>query len=436
MKANFIKQYLGAGFALIPLEPEGKTPCWDLLPENKAGRKSWLPFAERAATAPEIQSWLEEYPDINLGIITGPPSGLIVVDIDRPDLVELGPSIEAPRVYTGKGLHVYFRADTEPARGQIKTAGGEMVGDIKAAGGYVVAPPSIHPTGRQYNFDDYFSLNNFDLPLYSQLQLDTSGAVHTRININTCMKQAERPKKGNDSTNSPSGPAYFITEADKKKPEWQRLTEDPEVARQVMGYAGIENARLGKAFICPFHPEDQPSAAIWKPEGGYIAYHDFHRKGGPEWYSLADIYKAAATGSELEKLTEGVGVVWWLRALNELGYIEDLPTIQAKKLPAPYNGRSYLYKGDNKKLGEVEFAVSAESVRKVYEGLKYLLQVRAIYDKKQRGTPFSWRFGAGWCGVDKNTAQKAMRYLMQAGLVYVRDERQDHQANILDIKRG
>jgi hypothetical protein len=69
-------------------------------------------------------------------------SGLCVVDIDPRDGGALDPATMTPTacVVTGGGLHLYYHHP-----------GGRTVGklgpgvDIKADGGYVAAPPSIHP---------------------------------------------------------------------------------------------------------------------------------------------------------------------------------------------------------------------------------------------------------------------------------------------------
>lgn len=423
MKLKIIMRYIEAGFALLPLEPKGKKPLTELLPD-----RSWKPFQKRPATKPEVGRWLNKYPDLNIGIITGEPSDLIVIDIDRPSLVEIEEDVAAPRVRTGRGLHLYCKADREAVKSRLQSSEGDVVADIKAEGGYVVAPPSVHPTGASYEWDKYFNLNNFSPPPYSALNT-TSQASDTRIIINTCITEVTEGETEEDLREDALTNPVGLRGED--TPEWKKLTGKIEVAQDVMSMAGLENVQLGKAFSCPFHEEKQPSAAIWRPDDGYIAFHDFHRRGGQEWYNLADVYKAIKTDKELKKLQPAAGVVWWLRCLNELGYLEELPALQAKKLQEPFNGRSYLFEDEDGK----DYAVMEDSVKKVYEGLKYLLQLRSIYDFKQRGTPFSWRFAVDWCGVSINTAQKSMRFLMQKGYVYVRDEREDHQANILDVKR-
>jgi Bifunctional DNA primase/polymerase, N-terminal/Primase C terminal 1 (PriCT-1) len=53
-------------------------------------------------------------------------------------------------VITARGRHVYFKMPAAPIR---NSAGKLAPGlDIRATGGYVLVPPSIHPTGRRYEW--------------------------------------------------------------------------------------------------------------------------------------------------------------------------------------------------------------------------------------------------------------------------------------------
>ncbi len=53
-----------------------------------------------------------------------------------------------PRCETGSGMHYYFK---HPG-GEVRNSAGRLGPglDIRADGGYVVAPPSRHPNGRTY----------------------------------------------------------------------------------------------------------------------------------------------------------------------------------------------------------------------------------------------------------------------------------------------
>ena len=92
----------------------------------------------------------------NIGIATGQPSGVFVVDLDGDEGVEQFEALErlygdAPATLTaqtGVGLHFYFRLDGHPVRNRQKMRGMNI--DCRGTGGYVVCPPSIHPNGLPY----------------------------------------------------------------------------------------------------------------------------------------------------------------------------------------------------------------------------------------------------------------------------------------------
>lgn len=118
----------------------------------------------------QIARWWEKWPDANLGILTGQESGLLVLDVDgeegkatlRALTAAHGILPKTPCVKTGrkgadgkcKGAHYYFRA---PVGAAIRNSVGNTnpLGkglDIRADGGYVVAPPSLHPSGLLYEW--------------------------------------------------------------------------------------------------------------------------------------------------------------------------------------------------------------------------------------------------------------------------------------------
>lgn len=104
-----------------------------------------------ATTDPHrIAAMLAAVPAGLLAIRTGAPSGLVVVDID-PDhggVIDRGLMSPTYTVATGSGgWHLYY---THPG---YTVASRQMPGregvDIKADGGYVVIPPSLHPRTRR-----------------------------------------------------------------------------------------------------------------------------------------------------------------------------------------------------------------------------------------------------------------------------------------------
>ncbi|HEV7680006.1 MAG TPA: DUF3987 domain-containing protein [Candidatus Dormibacteraeota bacterium] len=136
------------GFRVIPLQARDKRPLLDNWPD-------------RATTHVEqIGLWWRTWPEANVGIATG--NGLVVIDLDAGGQdtlkvleAELGELPSTRSVTTGSsGLHLYFRLPAGVTQGNSAR---RLLGagiDVRADGGQVVAPPSIHPNGRPYVWDD------------------------------------------------------------------------------------------------------------------------------------------------------------------------------------------------------------------------------------------------------------------------------------------
>jgi hypothetical protein len=138
--------YAARGWSVLPIEPRGKRPL-----------VAWLELQQRIAEADEIEAWFERWPEANVGIVTGRISGLVVIDVDiahggtasLADLERergaLPPTVEA--VTGGGGRHLYFAQPPQILRNRVGMRPGI---DLRGEGGCVVAPPSVHPSGRRY----------------------------------------------------------------------------------------------------------------------------------------------------------------------------------------------------------------------------------------------------------------------------------------------
>lgn len=131
------------GFNVFPLQPRGKTPLI-----------SWQPYQLRCARAAEIAAWSSN-PTSNVGVVCGPTSGnLVVLDIDSPEArAELerlyGALPTTPTVRTRNGWHLYLIDPSAKLRNFV----GKIKGvDLRAMGGYVAGPGSIHPSGVEYRW--------------------------------------------------------------------------------------------------------------------------------------------------------------------------------------------------------------------------------------------------------------------------------------------
>lgn len=144
---DYALEYLQNGYSVIPIAFKNKIPKADLL------QNGWKEYQKRRPTVEEIKSWFSNGSS-NIAIITGKISNLVVVDVDSYEAYQWCKAqfdVDTPTVKTAKGYHLYYKY---PERLEIKNSvhinGMEI--DIRAEGGYVVAPPSIHENGHQYRW--------------------------------------------------------------------------------------------------------------------------------------------------------------------------------------------------------------------------------------------------------------------------------------------
>jgi hypothetical protein len=102
----------------------------------------WAEFQERRATQNEVLDWLARFPGCDLGIVTGPISGLLVLDVDFKG--PIGKPLPLTwSVNTPHGKHHYFKWEPSFAEATTTQAGALGAGlDLRGEGGYVVAPGS------------------------------------------------------------------------------------------------------------------------------------------------------------------------------------------------------------------------------------------------------------------------------------------------------
>ena len=141
-----------------------------VFPVKRQDKKPLCANGFKAATTDKVvlQEWNKKFPDCNIGIPTGQINNIFVVDIDGEQGFEslnrlelIYGKLDAPTVKTGKGKHLYFKM---PENVELKCSTSKIADhiDIRANGGYVVAPPSIHENGHQYTWEN-FALNQ-DFP--------------------------------------------------------------------------------------------------------------------------------------------------------------------------------------------------------------------------------------------------------------------------------
>jgi len=136
---------LSAGVAVIPVGYRSKKP-----------EVRWRTYQDRLPTEQEISTWFRPGRLVNYAAVCG-WNGLTVLDFDDTDgyadwlmwcVHQQGiaalVATTTYRVITRRGVHVYVFVADEPRCGHFNG------GDIKGRGGYVLIPPSVHPSGHIY----------------------------------------------------------------------------------------------------------------------------------------------------------------------------------------------------------------------------------------------------------------------------------------------
>jgi len=135
--------YAARGWPVFPCKPREKVPatghgCKDATTDHE-----------------QVDAWWTATPDANIGIATGEPSGLWVLDVDGDEgldaLCDLGHGI--PGTLTAAtpsgGLHLLF-ADPGGLGNTASKIAPNL--DTRGTGGYILASPSVHPNGGRYRW--------------------------------------------------------------------------------------------------------------------------------------------------------------------------------------------------------------------------------------------------------------------------------------------
>ena len=132
--------YAERGWPVLPLAPHQKRP----LTENGLLNASIDPR--------QINGWWTHWPTANIGLRTGVQFDVLDIDGDagRASLeAKVGPEVRhsGPISRTGRGEHwLFLPGNTANRAGLLDKL------DWRGTNGYIVAPPSIHPDGHQYQW--------------------------------------------------------------------------------------------------------------------------------------------------------------------------------------------------------------------------------------------------------------------------------------------
>lgn len=115
----------------------------------------WGRYQRELPDEDDIQDWWTRWPNANIGMATGGRSGVLVLDADgteaRKECLRLGGLDATPTVWTGKigGAHFHLKYPGGDVRNFARKLPGT---DMRAQGGYVLLPPSLHASRNSYRW--------------------------------------------------------------------------------------------------------------------------------------------------------------------------------------------------------------------------------------------------------------------------------------------
>lgn len=161
-----VRRYHEIGWVVHPCcPPDHSCDCPGKIPYDAVGghhMKDWQNHAQ--FTLEQWDYFLKCEPNINIGVLCGSPSSILLVDIDNKEAKDAFVRLQrkgdghddsfrskAWRFTTGKGERYIFLSSGECSSYKIPTGTGHYI-EILGDGRQSVVPPSLHPTGRRYRW--------------------------------------------------------------------------------------------------------------------------------------------------------------------------------------------------------------------------------------------------------------------------------------------
>ncbi len=136
---------------------------WNIFPIHYKAKRPITQHGFKDATndIEQIKRWWTEHPKAGIGLPTGKVNNVIVIDIDPrngghvsfdrllDEYDSLPHTVEC--LTGGGGNHYYLKYDDRINKSTLKDYPGI---DIQSDGKYVILPPSTHPNGKQYHWEE------------------------------------------------------------------------------------------------------------------------------------------------------------------------------------------------------------------------------------------------------------------------------------------
>ena len=238
--AEVARNYLGCGLSVIPILPAAPGST-----DRRAGKcpvDGWKMYQCRRADRAKVEGWFGRGNPgrLNIAIVTGAVSNVVVIDADSSEAVrwvEQNCAATPVKTVTASGTDLYYRHPHVPIRNGQKLLG--MALDVRGDGGYVLAAPSVHRTGVVYRgLGDWIPASFQSLPVFEPAWLE-GGPGRRR------------------ATAVEPGPGHG------------------HIKRVLTLLEGVRPCGRGWEAYCPSHADRKPSLTIGLGQNGRVLLHCF-----------------------------------------------------------------------------------------------------------------------------------------------------------------
>jgi hypothetical protein len=164
------RQLHARGLSVIPVPPPQSGARAGKPGDGKVPAIAWRDYQTRLPTDAELVAWFSG-PAMNLAVVTGAISDVIVIDADDPDALRWC-THRLPytpwQTRTARGFHLWYRHPGVAVhnRARLETRDGRLAIDVRGDGGFVIAPGSIHASGAVYQLAGDWTVPRADLPRF------------------------------------------------------------------------------------------------------------------------------------------------------------------------------------------------------------------------------------------------------------------------------
>lgn len=167
-------EYVDSGWSILPVRPDEKRPYMT----------NWLQYTKTRATRSMVDGWFCNLSGAGVGVVTGRVSNMVVLDVENDcpypisDLLKKYPTQMVSRTGSG-GYHLFYQYPTSviSVSNRVRIFDGA---DLRADGGFIVLPPTMHACGNRYEWVKRGPLGAFPMELLdvqSRPKMDGDGWI-------------------------------------------------------------------------------------------------------------------------------------------------------------------------------------------------------------------------------------------------------------------